>query len=336
MAENIRVGLIRCDTHGMWYGPIMAEHDAKLLQRPMPPHCPHSYTWQVGGCHTFFYTNYADPLQMTAPFVGGFEITRLWDEDCIAAEMAARVFFGKPKVCENFDEVSDDVDLVFIADCNYDGSDHLHLARPGLEKGVSTFIDKPFADTVANARALLDLAERHGALLFSLSILRADPSVARFRSRLPEVGEVNFATLQGYGTHPAGLVHTVSATQHIFGSGIQKVQVLEAERHTSVYLDYGERSDRPGLGVMINCDVGRRPYTAIGISVYGTKDDIHTMILGDLVYPDGTAEIVRMIKRMVETSEVPPLMDEVLESIAVIEAFHKARQTGKPATVVIS
>ena len=26
----IRVGLIRCDTHGLWYGPLMASHDPRV------------------------------------------------------------------------------------------------------------------------------------------------------------------------------------------------------------------------------------------------------------------------------------------------------------------
>jgi len=141
----------------------MAEHDAKLLQRPMPPEEPHHYTWQAGGVHKFFYTNYANPLQMTAPFVGGFEITRLWDEHRGAAEMASRVFFGRPIVCDSFEDVSDDVDLVFVADCNFDGADHLKLATPGLTKGVATFVDKPFADSVPAAREILKLGRRGGA-----------------------------------------------------------------------------------------------------------------------------------------------------------------------------
>ena len=31
----IRVGLSRCDTHGLWYGPLMAEHDPPGLSAPL-------------------------------------------------------------------------------------------------------------------------------------------------------------------------------------------------------------------------------------------------------------------------------------------------------------
>ena len=89
---------------------------------------------------------------MTAKKVDGFELVKLWDEDHEVAELASRVFLNKPMVCDSFEQVSDHVDLVFIADCNGDGSDHLKLATPGLEKGVATFIDKPFAHCSADLR----------------------------------------------------------------------------------------------------------------------------------------------------------------------------------------
>jgi predicted dehydrogenase len=155
-----------------------------------------------------------------------------------------------------------------------------------------------------------------------------------FKNRIPEVGEVNFATTHGYGTHPAGLVHTISAIQHLFGPGIETVRVLTAPRQTSIYLDYGGgKPGAPKHGITINTNAGVRPGSAITISILGTAGDIHAMIPGDRQYVDGTAEIIKMIKRMVETREVPPLMDDVVESIAVIEAFRKARGTGKPAAV---
>ena len=329
----IRVGLIRCDTHGLWYGPLMAEHDPLVFQRPRLPVEPGHYSWMTGGLHQFFYTNYDDILNMSVPFVGGFEIAKVWDEHREAAEMAAAVFFGKPEVCDTFEEVSDGVDLVLIADCNCDGSDHLELAAPGLTKGVPTFVDKPFADSVANAAAILELGRKYDAPVYSQSICRVEPAFVRFRNRMPEVGVANFATLHGYGTEPAGLVHTVSITQLLFGPGIERVKVFEAERHTAVYLDYGDRADRPKHGVMINCDVGSRPFTAMTATVIGTIAQIHTTVLGDYAYAHGTCEIIKTIRDMVGTRKTPDSMGEVLETIAVVEAFKKARAEGEAVAV---
>lgn len=333
MPSPIRVGLIRCDTHGLWYGPLMAKHDPLLLQRPMDPALPAHYSWQKGGNHRYFYGYYADPSRMTVPFIDGFEIVKLWDEHRDAAEMAARVLLGKPRVCDSFEQVSDDVDLVFIADCNYDGADHLELARPGLQKGVATFIDKPLSNTAFNARAILELAKKHRAPVFSLSILRADIAIAHLRKRLDELGGVNLLTITGCGTHPAGLVHTVSIVQHLCGPGIQSVRALTAPNQTAIYLDYGDKAAqeyRPRHGAVIQCDAEPRTASPLAVSVFGVNDDLHLRHPGDTVFPFGAAEIVRMIRHMMQTGAAPAeLMDEVLESIAVVEAAHQAIRTGR-------
>ena len=61
--------------------------------------------------------------------VPGMTIARVYDEEDRAnAEKLSEIYFGQPKVCSSYEEVSDDVDLVFIADCSYEGKDHLHFA----------------------------------------------------------------------------------------------------------------------------------------------------------------------------------------------------------------
>jgi len=335
--KPIRVGMLRCDTHAMWYAPLMAQHDPKALQNPTDPAEDFRYSWQSGGIHMFFYTRYGHPLEMTAPYVGGFQIAKVWDEDRRSAEMMAKIFRQPPQVCDTPEEASRDVDLVFVADCNGDGGDHVQLAGPGLKRGIPTFVDKPFADTVAHCRELQAMAKASGAPLLSLSILQTEPSVTLFKNRMPEVGTLNFATLAGYGTHPAGLVHTFSTIHHLYGPGIHQVQVMKAQGHTAYHVSYGPlagKEGRPIHGVMVNCDVGNRPFTALGMSAFGTKEDIHAMTMGDYAYPYGTAIIIRKIAQMVRERTVEAaLIDNMVEAIAAIEAFKASAETGKAARV---
>ena len=153
MPQKIRVGLIRCDTHGAYYAALMDTHDPRLLRDPVSLGGEASYSWQTGGAYFYFYTHYADPNRIMVDTVDGFEIVKVWDDHRDAAEMFAQVFLNKATVCDSFEQVSDDVDLVFIADCNYDGSDHLALATPGLVKGVPTYVDKPMAFTCADVNS---------------------------------------------------------------------------------------------------------------------------------------------------------------------------------------
>ena len=125
--KKIRVGLIRCDSHGAYFGAMMGRHDPLKLRDPIERGTPPKKTWQAGGVHFYFYTSYWQPTLMTVPFAEGFEITRIWDHDADLASSLSAVFDSQPKVCDTVDAVSDDVDLVFIADCNGVGQDHLDL-----------------------------------------------------------------------------------------------------------------------------------------------------------------------------------------------------------------
>ncbi len=55
MGEKIRVGVIRCDGHALWFGALMAKHDPLLLQRPTEyRHGEMSHSWQGAGFIDFF------------------------------------------------------------------------------------------------------------------------------------------------------------------------------------------------------------------------------------------------------------------------------------------
>ena len=74
--KKIRVGLIRCDSHGAYFGAMMGRHDPLKLRDPIERGTPPKKTWQAGGVHFYFYTSYWQPTLMTVPFAEGFEITR--------------------------------------------------------------------------------------------------------------------------------------------------------------------------------------------------------------------------------------------------------------------
>ena len=334
MTDKIRVGLIRCDTHGLWFSALMADHDPLLLQRPTQFDKNQAYSWQGGGVHRFFYTNYGDPTLMTAPFVGGFTITKLWDKHREAAEQARAVLLDVPEICDSPEACSDDVDLILIADCNLDGADHLELAMPGLEKGVATFIDKPLAYTVDQCRQLVETAKKYDAPLFSASILRFEPAVARFRDRISSLGDVNYANITGGGEGPEGLIHSISLVQHLFGAGITTVEVMSNPKQMAIWIDYDENPNAPKHGVMIHSQTGARRFpSALGMSVIGARDDIHMLVPGGYAYPWGTAEIITVIKQMLQSRESPAELDDMIEAIGVIEAIRQAKRTGNPVKI---
>lgn len=335
--DPIRVGLVRMDSHSIYMGVLMQEHDPLLLRGPML--CSDGsarHGWQAGGTYLYFYTTYRAPTTMTVPPVGGFEVVKLWDEDRELAELASRLFNSKPQVCDTLDQVSDDVDVVVIGDCKTEGQDHVALASPGIEKGVPTFVDKPFAFNLEDAQHIADLARRSGGPVLSLSILREAPGLTHFRQRLGEVAPLNLGVIFGCaGLRMDGLIHAISAAQHVFGGGVRSVQCM-GEAVDIIQMDYGDAPDKPSGGVILTKHAAGRDETTF--SFYATAIGKHGAIQSepqnDHTHPYGMRRIVEKIRTMVTTGRSPTPMHEMLENIAVADAVRAAHASGQRTPVV--
>lgn len=332
MAKKIRIGIIRCDLHAAYYGALMEKHDPLKFRSPRPLDYKHHYGWEVGMGYFYHYTYYGNPRKITVETVSGFEIVKVWDEHREAAEIFSELFCNKPVVCDTPDQVSDGVDLVFIADCEGEGQDHLELARPGLKKGVATFVDKPFAYIASDAKKMLALGEKNGAPVMSLSILRSLPAASQFAKRLPEIGGALLGSIFGGSTNLAGLIHTVALGQHIFGAGVQTVKRMDCERQAVIHMDYGERPDRPRQGVVITCYCPA-PHCSMFASAYGPTGRIHSPHFDDYIFPFGAAENLKKIRKMVKTGKAPMPTDDMVEIVAVAEASRISVATGKAVKV---
>jgi predicted dehydrogenase len=326
---TIKLGIIRCDMHGMYYGALMAKHDPYQLQKPVEVGADTPYSWMTGGAHFYFYTFYSDPTRMTVPFLHEFEITRVWDENEAAGQAYSDVFPTHPKVCDSFDQVSDEVDLVLVADCNYDGSDHLELAAPGLEKGVPTFIDKPLSNNLETAKSILALADKHKAPLLSCSILGRLPQAKRFAARFPELGELEFVSIRGGGPTLAGQIHAISLAQNLFGTGVESVESMGENDRGFMHLNYPDAPNQPRCGTALNCDTGQTKHCAFSISAFGPQGAIHSDDMGDFEFPYGAHQIILSIKEMMDSGKSPISSNEMLENIAVATAASEAHRTGK-------
>lgn len=112
------------------------------------------------------------------------------------------------------------IDAVMIE--SQQGSRHLATARPFLEAGLPTFVDKPFAGTAGEAAEMAALARRHNAPLMSCSALRYAPEVLEAQARTAEWGRVLTADvwstavlhegnpgLLHYGVHGAEMLYAL-------------------------------------------------------------------------------------------------------------------------------
>ncbi|MDP9383270.1 MAG: Gfo/Idh/MocA family oxidoreductase [Chloroflexota bacterium] len=133
---------------------------------------------------------------------------------------------GRLAAAHGIEEVVDDparmlggVDAVLVVDDRGGGATHGALARPFLEAGVPTFIDKPMALDVREAVTLFDLAEESGAPLMSSSALRYAAELAGFRERLPELGRLSSVVSVGPGDWYYYGIHAVEMLLSVVGPG---------------------------------------------------------------------------------------------------------------------
>jgi predicted dehydrogenase len=260
---------------------------------------------------------------MTVGRVDGFRVTKVWDENQPTAELFASVFDGRPAVCDSFDQVSDDVDLVFIADCNFDGADHVELAKPGLQKGVATFVDKPFGGTFSNGNMLVELAKKYSAPIHTDSIMTAMPATEQFITRLAEIGGADYLAIEGSGDATAGLIHSISLAQHIFGPDVVDVRALVGKTQKYILLDYHGESVKNGVG--ITCGVGG-PYSGMYAHAFSEHGCVEA-VFNDFKYTFGAKHIVEQIRDMVRSGETSrPHIDAMLAALRTLDTVHRALQ----------
>ncbi len=102
-----------------------------------------------------------------------------------------------------------------------DGTVHLDRAKPFLEAGIPCFIDKPFTCSVADAKKILELSEKHKAPVFSSSSLRYAPEVVDFVAD-PKPGRLVGCAVYG----PAPLSPIPERNAGLYHYGIHPVEVL--------------------------------------------------------------------------------------------------------------
>ncbi len=320
--KPLRVGLINCDLHGMYYSALFEDYDPLTLRDDT-----------VGRGHAayfYFHSFYNDPRRMTVPKATGLVLAAVWDRNPALAENMARIFKSRPRVCRKYEEVSDGVDVVFIADCNGDGADHLELAAPGLRKHVPTFIDKPLAADIETARKIVDLARREQTPLMSFSMLQAIPHARRFRNRFEEIGGPEFGFVRGGGKTLAGQIHAIALALTLFGTDISAVDGQGEMPLAHFRLEYREGSSGPAAGVAIHCDAGGTVHAAYNAGAFSSRGVLHADDLGDYAFPYGGLEILERIKRMgrERTLREEDYRDMLL-AVEIASAARESQRTGR-------
>jgi virulence factor len=211
------------------------------------------------------------------------------------------------------------VDAVLVE--SVDGSVHRRRALPFIERGMPTYVDKPFACSLDDARALIHTAEMKHVPLMSSSSLRYAPEVVAAKGGQGKLGAI--IGVSSYGpapTHPRnpGLFHYgIHPTEMLFtlmGPGCSRVSCLStegAEVTTGLWSD-GRVASIRGI---------RAGTAAYGFTLFGQKGVSTQGVSTQFIY----RELLKQIVKLFETRMLPIDLRETLEIVAFIEA---AKQSG--------
>ena len=128
------------------------------------------------------------------------------------------------------------IDAVLIE--SNSGMVHLERAMPFIERGIPTFVDKPFTCSLADAKTLFATAEMKHVPLMSCSSLRFVPEIVAAKGENDAVGKIiGAATLQRMPDYPD--VPTVAAEPGMAGYELSNTYALYVPARTPVAIING-------------------------------------------------------------------------------------------------
>ena len=257
--------------------------------------------------------------------VDGAQVVAIWGRDPARTQevaTAAKI----PTIVSDPAEMLGKVDAAMVVFRH--GGLHRQYAEPFIRAGIPTFVDKPFAVTVADAQAMVALAEETGTPITSFSTLRYDTGFRGYLEDLKSLGTIRTAI---YTTHAnrdseyGGLIfyaiHAVEMMMAAHGPGIQEVR---AHQHGPNFI--ATLAHKDGVLLAVNGLATSHGFTSQAYADSGHK--IH-QVTGHDFYIQGLKTFLEMVR----TGVRPIAYAEMVESIRVASAIETSLQTGQPVTL---
>lgn len=224
--------------------------------------------------------------------------------------------------------VANPVDLIGRVDAvmveSQQGRKHPAHAKLFLEAGLPVFVDKPFAETVAEAEAMIAIAQKQGIPLMSCSSLRYDPTILAAQEKQTELGRL----LSVDAWTPAALHEGNPGMLHYAVHGVEMLYTLIGVGCRSVAMAFTEQSEA-ATGIWTNGHVNvvrgvREGSYGMGFAAHYEKGHAAFQVEGAAYY----REMLKAVVKMFETGELPIPYAEMREIISFIVAAEDSRKAG--------
>ncbi|MGB9620215.1 MAG: Gfo/Idh/MocA family protein [Armatimonadota bacterium] len=283
-----------------------SSHTVEFTRRLMAPDCPESE--KVAGATVVKVMRFETPFQ---------------DKAGLDARQKQLEEWGV-RVSTDLAETVGGCDAIIL--CINDPSLHVEYFKRIAGLGKPIFIDKPLADTTANAKAILDHAAENKTRFWSSSSLRFVPQLVDACSRVPTPTLVSAFGALGKAAAGSSIVwygvHAVEMMQRALGRGAKTVRAIADETGAVIVVRYEDAR----RGVVELCS-GSWHY---GGSLRG-KEAVSFTADTSRLYTDQLAEIVKFFAG----SPPPVAPEDALEVTAILDAAQRSVDSGKTESIGI-
>ncbi len=259
-------------------------------------------------------------------YIDKWRFTKAWARDPRFARAVAEAVLVD-KVCDTLEEAAESTEGAFV--CDMWGEYHRKQALAFLERGKPVFVDKPLAESVADAEVMIRAAKDNGTTLSTCSSLRFDPDLRKLKRKIEkELGRPSIVTV------------CCPCYQDLARYSVHGIEILI------------EVTGGATVGRVKNIGTGTRRHLILVEFVDGSCGVIHSWenhaysvtVTGENGQGVGKVGVIDSFKPMVEAvldsfvTNLPVVnYDEALEVVKVIEAGVRSRAAdGEPVDLASS
>jgi hypothetical protein len=224
-----------------------------------------------GGHSTGIWGKYFNPPEGQIRRLGML-FTKVWSANPEVVEK-----FGKKYNIERvnkFDEMIDMVDGIMIDDFYAVAYNHI-LARPYLEAGMPTFINRPFTDSIKKAKEMTDLAKKNNAPLLTGSSYEHIKEIYTIRAMVKKEEITGYDAWNNCSDYYSHGIHGILGAYAATGGGIEAVSLtcndLQNSRGGVTTLSYKDRGKGQFTGRITEGQMPNSGENWFGITVYPSK-----------------------------------------------------------------
>ena len=246
----------------------------------------------------------------------GCEIVGVWGETPEFAKTAAEKGHI-PWIVKDPAEFNGKIDALIVD--HRHAKYHLEAARPFVEAGIPTFIDKPFCYRVSEGRAFLAMARARKTPVSSFSTAARGAAINDLKAQVKALTGIQHVISCGhcdvdspYGGVFFYGIHQVQKLMEVFGENVVRVRVARKDADASATLVFAS-----GLQATLILAKGRPPFELAVVTDKGLNK-LESKVADDPLEP--YEEVVQLFRHGKE----PRAHESLLQEVAILEAMERS------------